>query len=1012
VAEIQRRATQQQAETPAPAVEPAAQAAVEQQAPAAAAPSIKDVLAKQITDMSDGELRQAIDHYGPSNKRTVKLLKEVQRRAQGAAPDMPATAQQPAESPEGWDGMTFEQRTAILTRKGGWATAKGGLNVIGKKIARDPWAKINPTTKATIERLMQGAPDVQPAQMDAASGQGSGAIPAGSAGVAPGRPVDIGRVDRPAGAPAPGSRARVPVGTAGAQQPAGVEGATDTAAPVAQPAAPQGAQPANVPPTEQVAPQAQEARGQEGEADGENQALELVRELRARFAATPKDIPIAGARIQKGGGSLPGGFEDSLWRVVLANGQTYGGGYRTRAEAERVMERGTVSNPEYSANEDALNAAIDRLAQIKGRANGVTTGGQEGAGSESAGAEGAAGGVTAPADAFDVSGRTDAQLRVLVESGKPGWREAAIAEVARREAVAAEQPAQAPTAPEQSRPAPGQRSEPAQPIQQPQAIQQDTQADAPEFTTLKDRDGKTVTVRTADLSSTRERMPTFTKEGKRRTAWIHRDNLDPTGEKQAEGAKEMANNPLFNVITTKDGGAFAIKAAASRELNARGLAETHEVVPAGDVQAGLKGYLVRKKAEAPAASSFPEQAGAEGGDEEAMQVRRYQQKTDQWNSRVKKFGLQKIIEEARSAVAGHVLGREFGEAVEDFYKRDAAARATRDWLAAKEAAPSRATTKDERKPAEQQQPGATTPAWRTVKSAPFADQASAVLALMNAAQKPSQSEEVVKAVRALARSAEESGDATARGIATFIADNALEALASHKINAGRGSVVEKARHKKLKDGIERLRSLEVERVTRGDESPATAAPQATHKDPGQPAEPAQQQEKAADTQAAAERTEYPFGEVPTNQESKFFRSRVRVLPEMRGDTAWDGEVGSILNGGRLLEVTRDGRDFSVRVRGERIEVLERVENGIKESEVKFDASVNDRWSSIVAATNEESGAQRSVQALARFAGATGEPVNDVWGRWRDFIGATRVGWTHWRAGCSLDGKQPHQRALG
>jgi hypothetical protein len=1318
VAEIQRRATQQQAETPAPAVEPAAQAAVEQQAPtdiaqapAEAAPvaDIKDMLAKQIPDMTDGELQQAIAHYGPAHKRTAKLQKELQKREQGAQPaQTPAAPEQSAAAdPSAEVRRQLREVEDKILAAAPSAMGAGGGDIEAAMKSRKVPVTLKAQRKRLKEQLRQAsqgeqAQNVQPAQVDAASGQGSGAVPAGSAGVAPGRPVDIGRVDRPAGAPAPGSRARVPVGTAGVQQPAGVEGATDTTAPVAQPAAPQGAQTANVPPTEQVAPQAQEAggqegeaagekaagvaqaqskpfdpvawdkarantvqasrdagnkhldtvpayvetmrgytvydvhnpqdrgvidtvdnsgfvyvvrkdgsrnllspsdlkdyaltqdarldgkalnalrnaakkreateaakteadrrakavaevadleakaremrplldralsgtaaqqeaaqayldgqideddfraemggavpaqpqqpqatqapttpeqsrpapsqrsesaqpseaippatsegwdgmtaeqraavltkpggwstakgklnvigkqiagrnwsainpttratierlmqgeqtanvppteqvapqaqeaRGQEGEADGENQALELVRELRARFAATPKDIPIAGARIQKGGGSLPGGFEDSLWRVVLANGQTYGGGYRTRAEAERVMERGTVSNPEYSANEDALNAAIDRLAQIKGRANGVTTGGQEGAGSESAGAEGAAGGVTAPADAFDVSGRTDAQLRVLVESGKPGWREAAIAEVARREAVAAEQPAQAPTAPEQSRPAPGQRSEPAQPIQQPQAIQQDTQADAPEFTTLKDRDGKTVTVRTADLSSTRERMPTFTKEGKRRTAWIHRDNLDPTGEKQAEGAKEMANNPLFNVITTKDGGAFAIKAAASRELNARGLAETHEVVPAGDVQAGLKGYLVRKKAEAPAASSFPEQAGAEGGDEEAMQVRRYQQKTDQWNSRVKKFGLQKIIEEARSAVAGHVLGREFGEAVEDFYKRDAAARATRDWLAAKEAAPSRATTKDERKPAEQQQPGATTPAWRTVKSAPFADQASAVLALMNAAQKPSQSEEVVKAVRALARSAEESGDATARGIATFIADNALEALASHKINAGRGSVVEKARHKKLKDGIERLRSLEVERVTRGDESPATAAPQATHKDPGQPAEPAQQQEKAADTQAAAERTEYPFGEVPTNQESKFFRSRVRVLPEMRGDTAWDGEVGSILNGGRLLEVTRDGRDFSVRVRGERIEVLERVENGIKESEVKFDASVNDRWSSIVAATNEESGAQRSVQALARFAGATGEPVNDVWGRWRDFIGATEL----------------------
>jgi len=93
-------------------------------------------------------------------------------------------------------------------------------------------------------------------------------------------------------------------------------------------------------------------------------------------------------------------------------------------------------------------------------------------------------------------------------------------------------------------------------------------------------------VRTADLSSTRERMPTFTKEGKRRTAWIHRDNLDPTGEKQAEGAKEMAGNPLFNVITTKDGGAFASEGAAERELRRLGLQDTHEVAPASEVSSG------------------------------------------------------------------------------------------------------------------------------------------------------------------------------------------------------------------------------------------------------------------------------------------------------------------------------------------------------------------------------------------------------------------------------------------
>lgn len=143
-------------------------------------------------------------------------------------------------------------------------------------------------------------------------------------------------------------------------------------------------------------------------------------------------------------------------------------------------------------------------------------------------------------------------------------------------------------------PATSPRSESAQPgAEQPEVL---------EFTTLKDRDGNTVTVRTADLSSARERMPMFTKDGKRKTTHIHRDNLDLTGEKRAEGAKEIAANPLFNVITAKDGKAFAINAAASRELNARGLAETHEVVPAGDVQAGLKGYLVRKKAEAPEAT--------------------------------------------------------------------------------------------------------------------------------------------------------------------------------------------------------------------------------------------------------------------------------------------------------------------------------------------------------------------------------------------------------------------------
>ncbi|NLZ41754.1 MAG: hypothetical protein GX886_10950 [Comamonadaceae bacterium] len=96
----------------------------------------------------------------------------------------PSEAIPPATS-EGWDGMTAEQRAAVLTKPGGWSTAKGKLNVIGKQIAGRNWSAINPTTRATIERLMQGeqtanvpkaqqvAPQAQEArgQEGAASGQ-------------------------------------------------------------------------------------------------------------------------------------------------------------------------------------------------------------------------------------------------------------------------------------------------------------------------------------------------------------------------------------------------------------------------------------------------------------------------------------------------------------------------------------------------------------------------------------------------------------------------------------------------------------------------------------------------------------------------------------------------------------------------------------------------------------------------------------------------------------------------
>ncbi len=123
-------------------------------------------------------------------------------------------------------------------------------------------------------------------------------------------------------------------------------------------------------------------------------------------------------------------------------------------------------------------------------------------------------------------------------------------------------------------------------------------AKSPEFTTLKSTRGDTLTVRTADLNGSRTILPEYTKDGRRKEGFgIHRENLDPTGEKRAARAKEDAANPLLDLITTKDGNAFASKIAAGREMNKRGYSATHEVVPASEVQAGATGYVVRSKAQ-------------------------------------------------------------------------------------------------------------------------------------------------------------------------------------------------------------------------------------------------------------------------------------------------------------------------------------------------------------------------------------------------------------------------------
>src|SRR5690606_37781742 len=59
---------------------------------AADAPDIAAITRKQIPDMTDAEIEQAIAHYGPDHKRTAKLRKEQEKRAQAKQP----AASQPA----------------------------------------------------------------------------------------------------------------------------------------------------------------------------------------------------------------------------------------------------------------------------------------------------------------------------------------------------------------------------------------------------------------------------------------------------------------------------------------------------------------------------------------------------------------------------------------------------------------------------------------------------------------------------------------------------------------------------------------------------------------------------------------------------------------------------------------------------------------------------------------------------------------------------------------------------
>lgn len=138
-------------------------AAVDSAAAAAGpAPDIKTITAKQIPDMTDGELQAAIAHYGPEHKRTAKLQKEVQRRA--------------AQTTQG-------STNATQTAQAKQASSKPAQAGAAPAAAAAP-GQAGPATPAgasTVRALSNGAPAQNPgAQSSTAAGaqaQAQGAAP-------------------------------------------------------------------------------------------------------------------------------------------------------------------------------------------------------------------------------------------------------------------------------------------------------------------------------------------------------------------------------------------------------------------------------------------------------------------------------------------------------------------------------------------------------------------------------------------------------------------------------------------------------------------------------------------------------------------------------------------------------------------------------------------------------------------------------------------------------------------
>lgn len=125
--------------------------------------------------------------------------------------------------------------------------------------------------------------------------------------------------------------------------------------------------------------------------------------------------------------------------------------------------------------------------------------------------------------------------------------------------------------------------------------------------------GESVYVRQAHIDSDRAQLPMFNKDGTRKqgkATTIHRDNLDPTGEKQQALNKESSPGVISRVGKNGDM-AFATETSAKLAAIKHGVKATHDVVPASTVSPGSKGFVLAPKAGIPETAQHIENGKAE-----------------------------------------------------------------------------------------------------------------------------------------------------------------------------------------------------------------------------------------------------------------------------------------------------------------------------------------------------------------------------------------------------------------